>query len=214
MILDSSLLFTGGPGGIGSTIPGSPLRMADLVTANGASSNNILDLAAGQGTSSLNTGALPPTSTTPNTQPMRDIGIGDDPAMKILVQAVVNPSTPWAPGAATLVVNLQASPDNGSGAPAGFTTYYSSASVTGTQINATAGGQTGLRLMDMDMPRPPALIGIPRFLQLSYTVGGGPFTGTGNLVVAGLVLDRADQVYNATINTIWGGYPAGVTVAN
>jgi hypothetical protein len=67
--------------------------------------------------------------------------------------------------------------------------------------------------MDMDMPRPPAGIGVPRFLQLLYTTSG-TFTGTTNFLIAGLVLDRADQMYNATNNAVWGGYPAGITVAN
>jgi hypothetical protein len=197
MIIDALLLFTG------STVPpGTTLSIADLVLATGANSTNVIDLGGP---------ALPPSATSPNTQPFRDIGIGDDPAMKILVQAIVNPSVPWAPGGATLAVSLQGSPDNGSGAPAGFTTWYTSTAVSGTTINTTPGGA---RLMDMDMPRPPAGQPIPRFLRLLYTVAGGPFTGTGNLLLATLVLDRADQVYNASNNVVWGGYPAGVTVAN
>ena len=209
MILDSLLLFTGGPGGIGAVPPGTTLRTADLVTTTGATSNNILDLALGQtSTAGVNpVGGLPPATQIPigvgpNVQPARDLGIGDDPAMKILVQ----PTGTWN-GAFTLTVGLQASPDNGSGAPAGFTTYYSSTAATNAQLNA------GQLLMDMDMPRPPAGIGVPRFLQLLYTTSG-TFTGTTNFLIAGLVLDRADQMYNATNNAIWGGYPAGVVVAN
>ena len=210
MILDGQLMFTGGPGGIGAVGPGTSLRTVDLVTATGATSNNILDLAQGQ--TNTNAVALPPSASSPNAQPFRDIGIGDDPAMKILVQALVVPGTTgWQPPAATIAVSLQGSPDSGTGTPAGFTTYYTSTATSGTSINAQAGGA---RLMDMDMPRPPAGVAEPRFLQLLYTVAGGPFTGVNNLLLATLVLDRADQVYNATVNTIWGGYPAGVTVAN
>jgi hypothetical protein len=218
MILDAALMFTGGPGGIGTAPPGTTLRIADNVTATGATSNNILDLALGQtSTAGVNpVGGLPPATQIPigvgpNVQPSRDIGIGDDPALKILVQTV---GASWGGTTSTLVVALQGAPDNGSGAPGAFFTFYSSASVTGTQINTTTGGQTGLRLMDMDMPRPPALNFVPRFLQLLYTVGVASFTGTSNFLVAGLVLDRADQMFNATINTVWGGYPAGVVVAN
>jgi hypothetical protein len=207
MILDALTLFTGGPGGIGTVPPGTSLRIADLVTATGATSNNILDLAQGQ--TNTNNVALPPSASTPNAQPIRDLGIGDDPAMKILVQAI---GGAWAPGGATIAVALQGSPDSGTGTPAGFTTYYSSTAVSGTTINTAGAG--GARLMDMDMPRPPAGVAEPRFLQLLYTVAGGPFTGTSNFLIAGLVLDRADQVYNATNNTIWGGYPAGIVVQN
>ena len=33
-------------------------------------------------------------------------------------------------------------------------------------------------------------------------------------VVAGVVLDRDDQMYNSTDNSIMGGYPAGINIAN
>ena len=96
MILDGQLMFTGGPGGIGAVGPGTSLRTVDLVTATGATSNNILDLAQGQ--TNTNAVALPPSASSPNAQPFRDIGIGDDPAMKILVQALVVPGTTgWQP---------------------------------------------------------------------------------------------------------------------
>ena len=203
MILDAGLLFTGGSSGVAP--PGTSLKTADNVTATGSTSSQFIDLAAGQGASNpANTGALPPTQTSPNTQPFRDIGIGDDPALKILIQPI-GPN--WA-GATSLSVSLQASPDNGAGIPAGFVTYYSSPAVTLANLNL------GQRLMDMDFPRPPPGIAEPRFVQLLYTVAGGPFTGTSNFLIGTLVLDRADQVYNATNNAIWGGYPAGITVAN
>jgi hypothetical protein len=209
MILDAGLLFTGGPSGVAP--PGTTLKIADNVLANASTSNQYIDLALGQtSTAGVNpVGGLPPATQVPigvgpNVQPFRDIGIGDDPAMKILIQPI---GTGWT-GATSLAVNLQASPDNGSGAPAGFVTYYSSTAVTTANLNL------GQRLMDMDMPRPPAGIAEPRFLQLSYTVAGGPFTGTANYLVGTLVLDRADQVYNTTNNAIWGGYPAGVVVPN
>ena len=204
MILDAALLFTGGPSGVAP--PGTTLKIADNVLATASTSSQYIDLALGQtSTAGANpVGGLPIATTTPSAQPFRDLGIGDDPALKILIQPV---GTGWT-GATSLAVNLQASPDNGSGAPAGFVTYYSSPAVTTANLNL------GQRLMDMDMPRPPAGIAEPRFLQLSYTVAGGPFTGTANFLVGTLVLDRADQVYNATNNAIWGGYAPGVVVAN
>src|SRR5215472_6152617 len=160
MILDGQLMFTGGAGGIGAVPPGTTLRIADLVTATGATSNQILDLAIGQTNLA---GGLPPSATSPSTQPFRDLGIGDDPAMKILVQAI---GGSWAPGAATLAVSLQAAPDSGTGTPGAFVTWYTSVAVSGTTINSATAAST--RLMDMDMPRPPAGSPIPRFLQLLY----------------------------------------------
>ena len=69
----------------------------------------------------------------------------------------------------------------------------------------------GARLYDMDMPRPPAGVAVPRFLQMSYTVAG---TGTGGTIKAFIVIDRHDQMYNATNNAIHGGYPAGIIITN
>ena len=192
MILDGQLMFTGAV-----APPGTTLLIADNITATGVSTNTI-DLGPGP----TNT-ALPPSATSPSTQPFRDIGIGDDPAMKILVQPI-GPN--WA-GGTSLTVGISGAQDNGSGAPTAFTAWYTSPTVSLANLNL------GTRVLDMDMPRPPAGQKIPRFLQLAYTVVG-PFTGTANYLIGTLVLDRADQVYNAANNAIWGGYAAGVTVAN
>src|SRR6267142_3951400 len=53
----------------------------------------------------------------------RDIGIGDDPAMKFLVQIS---TTVTSGGAATLAVALQGAPDSGTGTEGSFTTWWSS----------------------------------------------------------------------------------------
>lgn len=175
MILDSLLMFSN----------------AQAVTVTAVSTNIIdLGITSGVPASSAGGGA-------------RDIGIGDDPAMKLLVQVV---TTFTAGGAATLTVALQGAIDNGSGSPAAFSTWWSSPAY------AVAGLNAGSRLLDMDMPRPPDGIAIPRFLQLNYTVATGPMTA-GNLS-AFIVLDRMDQSYQSTDNSVLGGYPAGVTVAN
>ncbi len=136
-------------------------------------------------------------------QGARDIGIGDDPAMKLLVQVTVAFTSG---GAATLGVNLQGAADNGSGAPLTFTTWWSS------PLYALATLVAGARLMDMDMPRPPDGVPIPRFLRLTYVIGTA--TTTAGTVEAFLVLDRMDQYYTGTNNAIMSGYPAGITVAN
>src|SRR5207237_6687185 len=139
-----------------------------------------------------------------NLQGARDIGIGDDPALKLLVQVV---TAFTSAGAATLSVTLQGAPDNGSGAPGSYASWWSSP----TYALATL-AVAGARLYDMDMPRPPAGIAIPRFLRLSYVIGGA--TTTAGTVFSAIVLDRMDQAYSSTSNAVMGGYPAGITVAN
>jgi hypothetical protein len=138
-----------------------------------------------------------------NNQGARDIGIGDDPALKLLVQVT---TTFTSLGAATLSVTLEGATDNGAGAANAFSVWWASPAY------ALATLVQGARLMDMDMPRPPAGIAIPRFLQLLYTVGGATFTA--GKVSSFLVLDRHDQYYTGTSNAVLSGYPAGITVAN
>src|SRR5260370_35243738 len=121
----------------------------------------------------------------------RDIGIGDDPAMKLLVQVT---TTFTSGGAGTLSVTLQGAIDNGSGAPAAFSTWYTS------PVYALATLTVGGRLMDMDVPRPPDGIAVPRFLRLTYTVAGATITA-GN-ASAFIVLDRFDQRNQSTNNAV------------
>jgi hypothetical protein len=173
MILDGLLQFTGATG--------------DAPTATGVSTN-IIDLHAA-GIPVLASG-----------QGARDIGIGDDPAMKMLVLV-----TTAFTGLTSLQVSLQGAPDNGAGAPAAFVTWYSS------PVVVLANLVVGNRLLDMDVPRPPPGQPIPRFLQLAYTIAG---SGTGGVLKAWIVLDRHDLVYNATSNFVHGGYPPGVVVNN
>jgi hypothetical protein len=133
-------------------------------------------------------------------QGARDIGIGDDPAMKVLVQV----TTSFAGAGASLTVNFQGAPDNGAGAPGTFSTYVSSPSyAVGTLI-------AGARLLDIDVPRPPAGVPFPRFLRLTYTTAGA--TTTAGAIAADLVLDRVDQPLQA--NAVLGGYPPGIAIAN
>lgn len=133
----------------------------------------------------------------------RDMGIGDDPALKLLVQVG---TTFTSGGAGTLSVALQGAPDNGAGAPGAFTTWWVSPVYALATLNA------GSRLLDMDFPRPPDGIAVPRYVRLLYIVAAATFTaGTVNSYV---VLDRDDQMYQGTDNSIMGGYPAGINVAN
>lgn len=178
MILDASLQFDN--------------AVSLAIAAGTQASTNVIDLGI--------TSGIP---TSANGGGARDIGIGDSPALKLVVQVT---TTFTSGGAATLVVALQGAVDNGSGAPAAFSTWWSSPAYALAALNA------GSRLFDMDMPRPPDGIAIPRYLRLLYTVGAATVTA-GN-ISAYIVLDRDDQVYQSTDNSILGGYPAGITVAN
>lgn len=178
MILDSLLQFDN--------------AVSLAIAAGTQASTNVIDLGIASGIpSSANGGGA------------RDIGIGDDPAMKLLV---IVTTTFTSGGAGTLAVALQGAVDNGSGAPAAFSTWWSSPTYALATLNA------GSQLMNMDMPRPPDGIAVPRFLRLLYTVATATMTA-GN-VSSYLVLDREDPMYNGTDNSIMGGYPAGITVAN
>jgi hypothetical protein len=186
MILDNLLMFTGRSNGASGGISLGP--QTDAPTTGAQASSNIIDLhlvgipilAAGQGA--------------------RDLGIGDDPALKLLVLV----TTAFAAGT-SLIVALQGAPDNGSGAPGTFVTWWTSP----TYLEATL--TAGARLYDMDMPRPPAGVVVPRFLQMLFTSAG---THTSGAIEACIVLDRHDQMYNALANNVLGGYPPGIIISN
>lgn len=185
MILDAFLQFTGFPATGGIVVTGTNY---DLPTTGTQNSSNIID---------LHHAGLP---TLANLQGARDMGIGDKPALKMLVQVVTAIT-----GGTTLQVVLQGAPDNGSGAPGSYANWWAS------PVYAEATLVAGTRLYDMDLPRPPAGIGIPRFLRLGYVSTG---THSAGALGAWIVIDRADQYYSSTNNAVWGGYPAGITVAN
>ena len=185
-ILDNQLCFTGTSNGASAGITSGP--QTDKPTTGTQTSSNILD---------LHMAGIPVLG---NLSGARDIGIGDDPALKLLVWV----STTFTVGT-SMQVNLTGATDNGSGAPNAFSVWWSS------PVYAEATLVQGARLMDMDFPRPPAGIAIPRFLQLQY-VSVGTHTTAG--VNAFIVLDRMDQSYQSTANNVMGGYPAGITIAN
>lgn len=181
MILDNYLMFDS---------PLAPRNLAQVAATY--DSTNIIDLGI--------TSGIP---TSANGGGARDLGIGDDPALKLLVMVT---TTFTSGGAGTLAVQLTGAIDNGAGAPAAFSVWWLSPTYALATLVA------GERLYDMDLPRPPAGIAIPRFLKMQYIIGGA--TMTAGQVVSGIVVDRDDQPYQSTNNAVLGGYPAGITIAN
>lgn len=127
----------------------------------------------------------------------RDLGIGDDPALKLLIQI----STAFANGT-SLEVQLQGAPDNGSGSPGSYTTMWDSAAIAEADLTA------GRYIANIDLPRIwlPTPTGsskqaLPRFLRLQYITVG---THNAGGLVGYIVLDRQDQV----------AYPPGIVIAN
>src|SRR5882762_5252782 len=103
---DSALVFVAGTtGAIGTNV-----------------STNVIDLGITSGIPSSASGGG-----------ARDIGIGDDPAMKLLVQVT---TTFTSGGAGTLQVALQGAVDNGAGAPAAFSTWWTSPAYALATLNA------------------------------------------------------------------------------
>lgn len=129
----------------------------------------------------------------------RDMGVGDDPALKLLIQIMTTFS-----GGTSLQVQLQGAPDNGSGSPGSYTTMWDSGAIAEASLVA------GRYLANITLPRtllptpntgPSAAQALPRFLRLQYVTVG--VHGAGALYAA-IVLDRQDYVV----------YPAGSTISN
>lgn len=181
MILDALQMFD---------LPSAPRNLAQVVGTY--ASTNVLDYGIVSGIpSSANGGGA------------RDMGIGEDHALKLFAQVA---TTFTSGGAGTLQVSLQGAIDDGNGNPAAFSTWWSSPAYALASLNA------GSRLFNMDFPRPPDGVAVPRYVRLLYTIAGA--TMTAGQMVAGVVLDRDDQMYQSTDNSILGGYPAGINVAN
>lgn len=142
------------------------------------------------------TGGLPPSASGAGA---RDIGVGDDPSLKIMVDV-----TATFAGGTSLQCSLQGAPDNGSGGEGSFTTM-----VTGPVV-ALAQLIQGARIFEVDVPRPAPGQAMPRFLRLVYTIVG-TMSGGGTLR-SYIVGDRIDQPGSQT--GILSGYVPGVTVPN
>ena len=191
-ILDRLTLFTGtASGASGGITSGS---YTDAPTTGTQVASNVIDIGISGLPASASGGGA------------RDLGIGDDPALKLL--AVV---TGYTSGGTNIQVQLQGAPDNGSGSPGSYTTMWTGPLVTATQINTAASlstpGQT--YLANVDFPRPVPGQAMPRFFQLNF-ISTGTFVGL--TVEAAVVLDRFDQIVGTS--GALSGMPAGINIAN
>ena len=123
----------------------------------------------------------------------RNMGIGDDPALKIACFI----TTAFA-GGTSLVIQAQGSTDNST-----YTTYAESRTLLTAEL------LIGAKLFPIDWPANGLANSLgndplPRYLRLAYVMANAGCTFTTGAVTAALVLDRQDYVT----------YPAGINISN
>ena len=185
MILDGFLMFTGTSNGASGGITAG--ANTDLPTTGTQAASNIIDLGIVLGIPSYANGGG-----------ARDIGIGDDPSLKLLVQ--VNTAIT---GGTDIYCTLSGAPDDGSGGVGSDTIMWTGPTVVEADLIA------GAQLANVDVPLVIAGQALPRFLKLSFVSTG---THSAGAVEGCIVLDRFDQIKGTT--GALSGYPAGVTVSN
>jgi hypothetical protein len=133
----------------------------------------------------------------------RDLGVGDNDLQVMVISDGLFAS---ADGTATLNIQFQGAPDNGSGAPGTYTTYAETGALTITQLNS---GGAGGAVFNVEVPA-RVVMGdtgqgtvLPRFYRMNYVEGVEAFTA-GHITFAGIVLDAERPTQ----------YPSGFTVAN
>lgn len=184
MILDNLLTFTGTSNGATGGITAG--AQTDLPTTGTQAASNIIDLGGPALPGSANGGGA------------RDIGIGDNPAMKL--SALV---TTAITGGTSLQLQLQGAPDNGSGAPGSYTTMWTSAAIAEATLVA------GAQLANIDVPRVVPGQVLPRYLKLNFISVG---THSAGAIECQIVLNLDNQVVGT--GGVYSGYPAGLVVAN
>jgi hypothetical protein len=167
MILDGLLTFTGTSNGATGGITSG--AQTDAPTTGTQVASNIGDLGVASGVpSSANSGGA------------RDIGVGDDPSLKL--NAII--TTVFA-GGTSLQLELDGAPDNGSGAPGTYTIMWQSQAIVEASLTA------GTQIANIDVPRTVPGQVPPRFLRLRFITVG---THTGGAIEANIVIDRDDQI--------------------
>ncbi len=160
MIMDALLLFDGAVSS-GGSLAGTAVNSGTTFVVGTQDCANIIDLSQIAGSASGNG---------------RDVGIGNDPAL--LIYCGVN-TTFTSGGNATMQVEIQTAPDNGSGAPGSWTVLD-----LGTPLVPVASLVAGYEIFRTPMP-----LGVQKFLKLSYIIGTANMTA--GAIIAGIVLDRA-----------------------
>lgn len=185
MIMDTNLLFTGTANGGSGGISAGPY--VDSPTVGTQDCTNTIDLGINNGSpSSANGGGA------------RDIGIGDDPSLKVF--AVV---TAAFTAGTSLALELSGAPDNGFGAPGTYVVLWASPAFPEALL------VQGARVANIDVPRNLPGIGLVRYMKMTAVSVG---THTAGSLEAAIVLDRADDIKGPTGAS--SGYPAGVAVPN
>lgn len=183
MILDSLWLFTGGVGGTGN---GDGLT--DSPTTGTQNSSNVVDIGMLNG--------LPVSAASGGGG--RDLGIGDDPALKLMVLVTVAFA-----GGTNLQVGVQGAIDSGNNTPGAYNTFATGPVVVEANLIA------GVRIFDVDFPRQLENVAPPRYIRLTYISTG---THTAGKIEGLFVLDRNDAPYIAS--GTYSGYPAGINITN
>lgn len=190
MNLDNLLTFTGTSNGATGGITSGP--QTDAPTTGTQDLSNIVDLGVINGlpASAVNGGGA------------RDLGIGDDPSLKLSI--IVPVTFVYSAGSGTTQFELQGAPDAGSNTPGSWTVMWTSPNFPQTALVA------GAQLANIDLPRPVPGQPLPRYLKMTAITAVATYTA--GQVEAQIVIDRDDQVVGTT--GAYSGYPAGINVAN
>jgi hypothetical protein len=166
MIMDNLLLFDGSVSSAGAlsgtTITSgwaNPATPATYTSANTIDTSQIAGAATAQG---------------------RDIGIGDDPALLLLVTAM---TAITGSANSTLQIALAAAPDGGSGTPGSFVVIAQSPAYA----VGTGGIAAGTELFRIPVPASLSSAS-PKFYQVQYIVGTANISA--GSVLATIILDR------------------------
>jgi hypothetical protein len=169
MIMDALLLFDGSVNATG-TLSGTTVNSGTTFTTGAATdSANIIDVSQ-IGSSSSGRGW--------------DVGIGDDPALKIAIEVM----TAFAGVGASLQIELQTAPDSGSGTPGTWSVINMTPVIPVASL-----GVRQISYLDI-------VPGVQKYLKLTYLVTGANMTA--GAITAGIVLSRGQLGPNL-------GYPSG-----